>query len=136
MINTDSCGTMLGWNEVTCCTTAKVWQGFEAIMNKHGYYGKASFSPTPFIDLMPFNACGVPGLWLNRHNCSAGRFQHHRPSDDVEMISPAIIADHAAIAAEFILKVDCGMIQIPPLPLKTQSEVDTGWLEFFGEKIQ
>ncbi len=135
MINADSCGTLPGWNEVTCCSTGKVWQAFETIMNKYGYYGKVSFAPTPFIDLMPFNTRGVPGIWINRHNCSAGRFQHHRASDAPETVSPEVIAAHAAIAAEFILQIDQGMIQIPPLPAEMQSAVDAGWQEFFGEKI-
>ncbi len=135
MINADSCGTLLGWNEVTCCASPDVWLAFETLMNKYGCYGKVSFAPTPFIDLMPFNACGVPGLWINRHNCTAGRFQHHRPSDSVEMISPAVISTHAAAVAEFILQIDRKELEIPPLSAAMQSEIGSGWQEFFGEKI-
>jgi hypothetical protein len=134
MINADSCGTLLGWDEVNCCAEKQVWETLRQIMAANGVYANVNLEPDPFTDLMPFNSCAVPGIWLARSNCLTGRFQHHSTLDTPEAISPEVLAVRARIAAELIRKIDCGELTVSPLDKETQEAVNASWQEFFGEE--
>ncbi len=132
MINADSCGSRLGWDFVTYFTGPEIRNAFDSILNGYGRFALASFTPTPFIDLMPFGACGVPGMWLSRRNCASGRFQHHRPDDAPENVSPELIVGTARAVADLIREIDSGDIVIPPIPPAMAAEIMAGWQEYFA----
>ncbi len=102
MCNFDSCGSLLGWTELTInampAMTALVREAF----NNAGVYFKEITAPTPYTDQFPFAACGVAGLWLNRPNCLAGQFYHHRVDNTPDKLDFDVVAKYVDVCADFL----------------------------------
>ncbi len=132
MLNFDSCGSRLGWNEHTYVADPALRGEFESRLLRRGITATGSFRPLPFIDLLPFNACGVPGMWIRRTNCAAGKFYHHRPGDTIDKISCAVIAAEARAAADFVEEVLSREPRRFSLPGELAGEATSIWNKWFG----
>jgi len=64
-------------------------------LKARGQHVKVDTTLIPYADHFPFVAAGVPAAWLRRDNCTAGRFFHHRPDDDMTRVSCALVAELA-----------------------------------------
>ena len=134
MFNFDSYGSLLGWTEIN-------YNGDEAIeglvkpcFERRNIYSRFSSEVIPYTDQFAFAAAGVPGLWVWRRNCEAGRFFHHRHDDNIDILSLELVARHIDAAAEFIANI----ADAPALPFdKTMpepqaSKIKQSWESLFG----
>ena len=96
MFNFDSFGSHLGWTYLVCNGPEQATALFVDALAARGQNVKISRQLIPYADHFPFVAAGVPTAWLGRDNCTAGRFFHHRPDDDMTRVSCPLVADLAA----------------------------------------
>ncbi|MDD5727385.1 MAG: hypothetical protein PHV59_02365, partial [Victivallales bacterium] len=133
MFNADSCGSISGWTQINFTGPDKL----EALLKQHfqrqDIYCKFSHDLVPYIDQFPFAVCGVPGLWLERLNCTAGMFYHHRPENSFDKISPEVLAGYVNAAAGFIADL-ANADKLPPggVPLVQRAEIEKCWQDLFG----
>ncbi len=102
MCNFDSCGSLLGWTELTINAMPAMSDLVRETFNKKGIYYAETTVPTPYTDQFPFAACGVAGLWLNRPNCLAGQFYHHRVDNTPDKLDYDIVAQYVDVCADFL----------------------------------
>lgn len=96
MFNFDSFGSHLGWTNLVCNGPAGMAAPFLNALKARGLYARVTTELVPYADHFPFVAAGVPGAWLGRDNCTAGRFFHHRPDDDMTRVSCPLVAEVVA----------------------------------------
>ena len=88
----------------------------------------------PYADHFPFAAAGIPGVFLGRMNCTAGRFFHHRPDDTLIQISIPLCAK--LIQAGCLGLVTLANAETMPfqvtIPKRLQLDIDNMWQEIFG----
>ena len=112
MLNFDSCGAALGWYEANGNGPAEMFELMRDAFRKRDREVKVSEDLVPYTDQFPFLVCGVPGLWVSRRCCTAGRFWHHRRDDDLRHLDPAEIALQAELAAGVL----DGLATAPEMP--------------------
>jgi aminopeptidase YwaD len=95
MFNFDTLGSHLGWNYLVCNGPGGIAPPFVEALKGRGQYVKTINELVPYADHFPFVAAGVPACWIGRDNCTAGRFFHHRPDDDITRVSCPVVADLA-----------------------------------------
>lgn len=103
MCNFDSYGSALGWYEMTLSANAALHKHITKIFHDNGIYFHADFTPCAFTDQFPFAACGVPGIWITRKNCTEGLVYHHREDNTCDKIDFARSANCVTAAANFLL---------------------------------
>ncbi|MBP5638442.1 MAG: M28 family peptidase [Victivallales bacterium] len=102
MCNFDSCGSLLGWTDLTFNAMPSMEQLIRDSFHSKGIYFTETSVPTPYTDQFPFAACGVPGLWLFRPNCVAGQFYHHRVDNTPDKLDYDISAEYVDVCADFL----------------------------------
>ncbi|MGI6354459.1 MAG: M28 family metallopeptidase [Lentisphaeria bacterium] len=102
MLNFDSCGAALGWYEINGNGPAAMFELMRTAFRKHNREVKITENLVPYTDQFPFLVCGVPGVWVSRRCCTAGRFWHHRRDDDLRHLDPAELALQAELAASVL----------------------------------
>lgn len=105
MFNFDSFGSLMGWTEINYNGSEKIGRLLDKCFQKRDIYCRLSTMVVPYSDQFAFAAAGVPGLWLGRRNCEAGRFFHHRDDDTLDRISCELSARHIDAAADFIVQI-------------------------------
>jgi aminopeptidase YwaD len=134
IFNLDSYGSPLGWNELVCNAPDALVEQIRACFEPRGIYFRFVEEVHPYADHFPFVAGGIPGVTLLRSNCTAGRFFHHRPDDDLERVSIPIVADLLDGVAAFtshLATVD----RLPfscSIPEPLQHGVAAFWEDLFG----
>lgn len=102
MLNVDGGGSLMGWSELNGngpeAMVRAIVEGFRA----RGLWLTVGREVIPYTDQFPFAAAGVPGVWISRRNCTAGRFFHHRPDDDMSRVSCELVAAIAGAAADLL----------------------------------
>ncbi len=136
MFNADSCGSLLGWTVINYNSPENIRTMLTAELSKINMCAQFTSDTIPFTDQFPFAAAGVPGLWLYRQNCSSGNWYHHRPENDLTVVSPTVIASYVDIAAAFLVKLSapehCPVErQIPAAQL---APIKQCWQDLFGGK--
>jgi carboxypeptidase Q len=96
MFNFDSFGSHLGWTYLVCNGDTGIAPVFVAALAERQQYVKVVDDLIPYADHFPFVAAGVPAAWVGRDNCTAGRFFHHRPDDDLTRVSCPLVATIAS----------------------------------------
>ncbi len=134
MFNADSCGSRLGWTAVNYNGPKNIETLLAPELQKLDLYANYTTDAIPFTDQFPFVMCGVPGLWLYRPNCASGQWYHHRAENNLEVISPEILASYVEAAANFIVKISRAdkfpiRRMIPPSQMK---QFNHAWNDFFG----
>ena len=98
MFNLDSCGSHLGWNDLTCNGPPDLERWITPRFPHDPL--RIHREIMPYADHFPFVAAGVPSMTLIRFNCTTGRFFHHRPDDDLSRVSiPGMASRLAGVAA-------------------------------------
>jgi Zn-dependent M28 family amino/carboxypeptidase len=105
MFNFDSFGSHLGWNILVCNGPGGIAPPLVAALARRGEYAKVTREIIPYADHFPFVAAGVPAAWLGRNNCTAGRFFHHRPDDDLSRVSCPLVARLVAGIGDALLSL-------------------------------
>lgn len=134
LFNFDSIGSLLGWNTLWGSGPRELDGLLPAYFQKHGQQVKREHGVLPYADHFPFVAAGVPALTLMRFNCTAGRFFHHRPDDDVSRLDPRLMAAVVGAVAEFT----ADMAATPTLPFAVTipaaelAAIAAHWEDLFG----
>ena len=134
MFNFDAFGSHLGWTNLVCNGPEGVAAPLLAALKARGQYTKVITELIPYADHFPFVAAGVPAAWIGRDNCTAGRFFHHRPDDDLTRVSCPLVAELAAGVGDALLH----LASAPTLPFpprvneRDQAAVAAMWNDLFG----
>jgi len=134
MLNFDSCGAALGWYEINGNGPAAMFELMRTAFRKHDREVKITQDLVPYTDQFPFLVCGVPGLWVSRRCCTAGRFWHHRRDDDLRHLDPAELALQAELAAG-VLDNLANTPEMPfdrTLPAAQKADALTMWNDLYG----
>ena len=102
MCNFDTFGSLMGWYEFTVNAALPMRQLLKNIFNKNDIYYSECIEPCPYTDQFPFAACGVPGCWLFRKNCTSGIFYHHRIDNTPDKIGFDTAAQVVKAAGELL----------------------------------
>jgi len=134
MLNFDACGSLLGWTELFCCGAPAMGDFLKQYFIEQDEYVALKQEVVPYADHFPFAACGLPTAWLARSNCTAGRFFHHRPDDDLSRVSAGLLRRLFASCAHCLAHLaNADTLPFPgQMPSDTQTEVARQWQELFG----
>jgi aminopeptidase YwaD len=134
MFNLDAFGSRMGWTILVGNGPKSLAQTVLPYFEKQGYYLKASVEVMPYCDHFPFVAAGVPGLWLGRNNCTAGRFFHHRPDDDLSRLSLPLMAGLLNATARMIADFAAAKrLPFPAvIPAEQRPQIRRFWRDLYG----
>ena len=134
MYNVDGGGSLLGWTELNANGPEAMVQEVVGGFRQRDVYLRVTREVIPYTDQFPFAVAGVPGVWLTRHNCTGGRFFHHRPDDDLSRVSYALLATYAEAAAAIL--ADWGAVATLPfkrsIPLAQRPAIRLFWDDLYG----
>ena len=104
------------------------------VFRRHDLYLAVNTQVMPYADHFPFVAAGLPAASLLRSNCTAGRFFHHRPDDDLSRVSTALLARVLDASLEALVELADG--EELPFPARIPAEqtraVEHCWNDLFG----
>jgi hypothetical protein len=134
LLNFDSFGSHLGWLELIAGGPPAMAEWLRGAYQRHDLYVSVVTKVVPYADHFPFVAAGVPAASLLRSNCTAGRFFHHRPDDDLSRISTGLMARVLEASLEALVELaDAERLpfaaQIPPEQVPA---VEHCWNDLFG----
>ena len=132
--NFDSFGSRLGWFDLHACADSDTVGRLKEAIESHGVFSDYTIEAVPYQDAFPFHAAGLPGHWVYRANCTAGRFYHHQRDDDRSKLDLAVLAPmidaHARLVAEF---AGAEIFPVSPrLPAELRADVERYWSDCFG----
>lgn len=134
IINFDSFGSPMGWTEIIANGPREIEDLARRTFEERSLYVKILRDIMPYADHFPFVAAGVPGMTIQRSNCAAGRFFHHRPDDDPSRISCALMARILDPVAALV--ADLAAAPVLPfeaaIPQDQAREVHRFWVDLFG----
>jgi len=134
LFNLDSLGSLLGWNTLWGSGPRELDGLVTGYFRRHGQEVKREYGVLPYADHFPFVAAGVPALTLMRFNCTAGRFFHHRPDDDLSRVCPETMAALLGAVADFTAEMAAAE-QLPfaaTIPAGEKSAIAAHWEDLFG----
>jgi hypothetical protein len=134
MFNFDAFGSHLGWTNLVCNGAQGIAPAFVDALNARHQHVKVVTDLVPYADHFPFVAAGVPAAWMGRDNCTAGRFFHHRPDDDLTRVSCPLVAALAAAVGSALLEL-ANAVALPFTPGGDEAEgaaVAAMWQDLFG----
>ena len=135
MFNFDAFGSVLGWSYLVCSGPGSLPEPFVREFRAADEYVGVVRDLIPYADHFPFVAAGLPAAWLGRNNCTAGRFFHHRPDDDLSRVSCDLVARMAGAAGRAIAE----LADAEPWPFADGGETESRraavagmWGDLFG----
>jgi Peptidase family M28 len=134
LFNFDSFGSLLGWNTLWGSGPRELDALLPAYFQTHGQQVRREYGVLPYADHFPFLAAGVPALTLMRFNCTAGRFFHHRPDDDLSRVDPRLMAASLGAVADFTaaMAVADELPFAATIPAGEQAAIAAHWEDLFG----
>lgn len=134
MCNFDSMGSALSWAEFTVNANAELCQKITEVCNRNNIYFVPHTDPCPYTDQFPFAACGVPGIWINRKDCAAGNYYHHRADNTPDIIgfdqSAGMVHAAAALLSELADKENIESLR--GIPQTQQDQIDDLFSAVYG----
>ena len=134
LLNFDSFGSHLGWLELFAGGPQAMADFLGAAYARHDLFMTVDTRVMPYADHFPFIAAGVPAATLLRSNCTAGRFFHHRPDDDVSRVSADLMA--RVLDASLAALVELASAERLPfareIPAGQTDAVEHCWNDLFG----
>ena len=132
--NFDSFGSRMGWFDLHVCAESAAAGWLQELIESHGVYSDYTIDTVPYQDAFPFHAAGLPGHWVYRANCTAGRFYHHQRDDDRSKLDPTLIASmidaHVRVVSE-LAGAETFPVS-PRLPVDLREEIERYWRDCFG----
>jgi Zn-dependent M28 family amino/carboxypeptidase len=134
LLNFDSFGSHLGWLELVAGGPPAMADWLAGVFQRRDLYLSVNPQLMPYADHFPFLAAGVPAASLLRSNCTAGRFFHHRPDDDLSRVSVPLLARVLDASLEALLELaQGGELPFPArLPAELAPAVEHCWNDLFG----
>ncbi len=134
LLNFDSFGSHLGWLELVAGGPQAMVDYLRGVYRRHDLYLALTTQIMPYADHFPFQAAGVPAASILRSNCTAGRFFHHRPDDDLSRVSMDLLA--RVLDASLEALAELGGVSKLPFPAKIPEEQTRAaadcWNDLFG----
>jgi carboxypeptidase Q len=134
MYNLDAYGSALGWLQLH----VNAHPDFEASFRPHfraaDLYYQTITRVVPYADHFPFAAAGLPAVFHHRVNCTAGRFFHHRPDDDVSRVSVEVVARDVSVVATWLdeMATTRTLPFTPGVPEQDRPAIAACWDDLFG----
>ena len=134
VFNFDSCGSATGWNRFVVNADAQLRSIFKNFCDQQDIFFQEELKPVPFLDQFPFSAAGIPGVTIGRRNCETGLYYHHRPENDINVISGKVAAQLTDLAAGFTAKLldENDLENLCRFPVEINADVQNLWQEIFG----
>lgn len=134
MWNCDSFGSTMGWTQLICNGSTTMTDWVKRRFDERGLWSQPLTAISPYSDHFPFVVAGVPSVFLHRGNCTAGRFFHHRPDDDLTRVSAPRVAELLDASAALLLDLaNAPTLPFPPTVDPSFSEpVRRYWDDLFG----
>jgi len=134
MLNIDGGGSLLGWTELNANGPEAMVKAMVNAFRQRDLWLGIGREVIPYTDQFPFAVAGVPGVWLSRRNCTAGRFFHHRPDDDLSRVSCDLLAALTGAAADLL--ADWSARRTLPfarrIPAAQQHAIQAFWEDLYG----
>jgi hypothetical protein len=134
MVNIDGGGSLLGWTELNANGPEPMVTAIVQAFRQRDLWLAVGREVIPYTDQFPFAVAGVPGVWISRRNCTAGRFFHHRPDDDLSRVSCELLA--AIVGATADLLAHWAAARTLPfrhrIPAAQQSAIRAFWADLYG----
>jgi len=99
VFNFDSCGSLLGADEVHVAGWPALRSFVRRACERQGFPAQVHPTITPYVDAFPFNVAGVASLWFYRPSLTSGDWFFHSANDSCENVSAEAIARTAIFAA-------------------------------------
>ena len=134
VLNLDSHGSLLGWTELNANGPEAMVEALVDAFRQADVYPAVTREVVPYTDQFPFAVLGIPGIWLSRRNCAAGRFFHHLPSDDMAHLSSAVLAAHGQAMATVMQEWSAAPTLPFPveIPAAQTAAIATFWEDLYG----
>lgn len=134
MFNFDAFGSHMGWYYLICNGPPQFNRVIKNFLEKRDLFARVVSDLNPYGDHFPFVAAGVPGCVLERLNCAAGRFFHHRADDDLSRVSPDGVARVLDAFAGLLAYLSNGdKLPFPTtIPESQAGEAARVWEDIFG----
>ncbi len=100
--NFDSVGAHLGSSEIQCAGTPALNRYVKEAAEKRLGFGKVVDDASPYQDMFPFAARGIPGIWVTRTTHSTLYWYHHSVHNNLDAVSMEQIAWTAEAACEMV----------------------------------
>lgn len=126
MCNFDSFGSAMGWAEFTFSSNDTLRNLIADIFHKNDIYYLENIAPCPYTDQFPFAACGVPGIWIHRRNCTSGLFYHHRVDNTPDKLGfevSAPLVESASVLMSYLADQE-DISAYRGIPESQQKEID------------
>jgi aminopeptidase YwaD len=134
MFNLDSYGSWMGWTELVCNGPMEMQAYLRVFFAQEGLTPGWTAPIMPYADHFPFVAAGIPGVCLGRHNCTSGRFFHHRADDDLSRVSVQVMTSSLSAVAHIL--ADASQREALPFPTRLPDEQARNaqllWNDLFG----
>jgi len=134
LLNFDSFGSHLGWLELIAGGPKAMPDFLRAVYGRRDLYLALTTRVMPYADHFPFLAAGLPAATILRSNCTAGRFFHHRPDDDLSRVSVELLARVLDASLEALVEL-AGAESLPfpaRIPEEQAREIADCWNDLFG----
>lgn len=133
MFNIDGSGSALGWLGINYNGPEALLRLLTEVFHRHDLYFVQQQAVFPYTDQFPFAAAGVPGLWMNRRNCTTGVFYHHRADDTIENLDPVLVAAQLDATADFLVQMDTMKYDGGAgIPAASRQEIARVWDDLYG----
>jgi hypothetical protein len=134
MLNFDSYGSLLGWSQWSCCGPDEMGCYLTKFFADNGEYVSPAKEEIPLADHFPFAACGIPSAWFGRHNCTSGRFFHHRTDDTISRVDIPLVTRHLNVSAACLAQLarQDALPFGPTFPRDQAKKIEITWQELFG----
>ena len=134
MLNFDAFASRMGWFELIVGGPGALTDYLVDFYGSRDIYMNPRTQAVPYADHFPFVAGGVPGAFVSRENCAAGRFFHHRPDDDMSRISVELLTRVIDVSADLLRE----LAEFETLPFESEipadqkAAADHFWTDLFG----
>ncbi len=115
VINFDSVASVLGHFLLVYSGWPRLGKALEERFRRAGMPLQIDNLVVPFADHFPFSVYGAPAVFLHRYNTAGqGRWQHHSEHDNLDNVSPEVLARLVQAAAQCIFE----FANMPRLPFR------------------
>lgn len=134
MFNIDGGGSLMGWTELNANGPEAMVTAIVKAFQRRDVWLGVGREVIPYTDQFPFAVAGVPGVWLSRRNCKAGRFFHHRPDDDLSRVSCELVATLTSAAADLLADWSARRTLpfAPRIPAAQREGIQAFWEDLYG----
>jgi Zn-dependent M28 family amino/carboxypeptidase len=109
ILNADAIGGHMGTTWIYYCGPFEIEKTLNEFNESLEFEAHVKRELSPFSDHFPLSCCGIPALWYYRTTYVAARHYHHSTLENLEVISPEVLAKtvrHQAAVLDFLANSD------------------------------